>query len=318
MKPSFVFAAAVVTATALAFAGVADAKRLGSGRSFGMQRPYSAPAPQTAPAPQAAPAAPTRPGAAPDPVMPAQPGASAARPAAPAAAVPPTSAPSGMSRWLAPVAGIAAGLGFAALMSHFGLSETFGSVLLLGVVAIGALWLIRRMAPRPATQSVGVNTGVFAPYPPQPRAERVEPTLASPDPAQATTPSLPPGFDAEPFLQQAKLQFRRLQAAYDVGDRTILSDVMTPAFFIEVAREMDARGDHVPTAIVALDAEILEVATEGRQHIASVKFNGLVREDGAAQPQPFAEIWNLAKPVDGSSGWLLAGIQQTGEPLTLQ
>ena len=25
---------------------------------------------------------------------------------------------------------------------------------------------------------------------------------------------------------------------------------------------------------------------------------------------PFEEIWNLQKPADGSSGWLLAGIQQ--------
>ena len=122
----------------------------------------------------------------------------------------------------------------------------------------------------------------------------------------------------EPFLQQAKLQFRRLQGAYDVGDRTLLSDVMTPAFFAEVSRELEERSAHVPTEIVALNARIRDVVTEGSQHVASVQFNGLVREDGAAQPQPFAEIWNLTKPVDGSSGWLLAGIQQSEEPLTLQ
>ena len=27
-------------------------------------------------------------------------------------------------------------------------------------------------------------------------------------------------------------------------------------------------------------------------------------------PKAFDEMWNLVKPVDGSSGWLLAGIQQ--------
>jgi len=109
-----------------------------------------------------------------------------------------------------------------------------------------------------------------------------------------------------------------LQAAYDNGDLTVLSDVMTPTLFAEVSREIDARGTHVPTEVAALNAEILDVVTEGRQHVASVKFTGLVREDGASQPQPFIEIWNLTKPVDGSSGWLLAGIQQTEEPLTLQ
>jgi predicted lipid-binding transport protein (Tim44 family) len=43
----------------------------------------------------------------------------------------------------------------------------------------------------------------------------------------------------------------------------------------------------------------------------SVRFTGLLREDGTVLPKDFDEIWNLVKPVDGSSGWLLAGIQQT-------
>jgi predicted lipid-binding transport protein (Tim44 family) len=42
-----------------------------------------------------------------------------------------------------------------------------------------------------------------------------------------------------------------------------------------------------------------------------VRYTGVVREDGEANPKPIDEVWNLTKPVDGSSGWLLAGIQQT-------
>jgi len=75
MKSWFVLAAAIVAATALTFGDIADAKRLGSGRSFGMQRQNAAPAP-AAPAPK---------GAASDPVMPAQPSAAAPRTAAPSA-----------------------------------------------------------------------------------------------------------------------------------------------------------------------------------------------------------------------------------------
>jgi predicted lipid-binding transport protein (Tim44 family) len=41
-----------------------------------------------------------------------------------------------------------------------------------------------------------------------------------------------------------------------------------------------------------------------------VHFSGAVREAHGAAPEPFAEVWNLVKPADGSSGWLLAGIQQ--------
>ena len=120
----------------------------------------------------------------------------------------------------------------------------------------------------------------------------------------------PPGFDPKPFLEQARMQFTRLQAAYDEGDRTMLADVMTPELFAEVSQELDARRSHVPTEIVALNPEIVEVATEGDQHWASVRFRGLLREDGGPLPRPFDEMWNLVKPADGSSGWLLAGIRQ--------
>jgi predicted lipid-binding transport protein (Tim44 family) len=51
--------------------------------------------------------------------------------------------------------------------------------------------------------------------------------------------------------------------------------------------------------------------TEGDLHWASVRFSGSLREDAKSAAEPFEEIWNLCKPVNGSSGWLLAGIQQT-------
>jgi len=55
---------------------------------------------------------------------------------------------------------------------------------------------------------------------------------------------------------------------------------------------------------------VLNVNTEAGQHWVSVRFKGMTREDGRATPEPFDEVWNLVKPVDGSSGWRLAGIQQ--------
>ena len=41
-----------------------------------------------------------------------------------------------------------------------------------------------------------------------------------------------------------------------------------------------------------------------------------MREARGAAPEPFAEVWNLVKPADGSSGGSLAGIQQmmTSDP----
>ena len=71
------------------------------------------------------------------------------------------------------------------------------------------------------------------------------------------------------------------------------------------------------TEVVTLAAEVLEVVTEGDRHWASVRFTGTLREGGGATPAPFDEVWNLSKPVDGKTGWLLAGIQQPDDaPLT--
>ena len=68
--------------------------------------------------------------------------------------------------------------------------------------------------------------------------------------------------------------------------------------------------DAQQTDVVSLNADLLEVATEQDSHWASVRFSGMVRETPGTQPVGFEEVWNLVKPADGSSGWLLAGIQQ--------
>jgi predicted lipid-binding transport protein (Tim44 family) len=126
----------------------------------------------------------------------------------------------------------------------------------------------------------------------------------------ATTDRYPPGFDPVPFVEQSKQQFRRLQAAYDRGDRDFLADMTTPQMHAEIVRDLASRGSTQPTDIATLDAEIVEVVQERDRYVATVRFHGTMREDGARDAQPFEEAWNLVKPVDGSSGWLLAGIQQ--------
>src|SRR5690606_17193733 len=79
-----------------------------------------------------------------------------------AAATPPRT---GMSRFLGPIAGIAAGLGIAALLSSMGLggaaAEFIGSLLLIGLVVFAVLFIVRRLrggARQPAYQGAG-NAG---------------------------------------------------------------------------------------------------------------------------------------------------------------
>ena len=298
MRRAIVIAAALNATTAWLGADLAEARRMGGGRSLGAQRQM---APSTTPgAPSAAPASPAM-------------GAAAKAPAAAPAAA-------GASRWLGPIAGLAAGLGLAALMSHLGLSEAFGSFLLVALLVVGGIFLVRlllrRSAPpqREPLQYAGNAHGRVEPVMGR-NESRFEPTAAPASTASSVTAvpanRFPPGFNPGPFIEQAKVQFRNLQTAYDRGDRTALAEVMTPEMFAEISQELAGRGNHAATEVIRLDAEILEATTEGRQHWLGVRFTGQLREDGAVLPKDFEEVWNLVKPVDDSSGWLLAGIQQT-------
>jgi predicted lipid-binding transport protein (Tim44 family) len=298
MNRLLALALVVMAATALLGIDAAEAGRLGGGRSFGAQRqaiPPPAKAPNVAPA----------------------------TPSAPAQAMAPKAAPAatGASRWLGPLAGLAAGIGLAALLSHFGLSEGFASILMLALLVFGGFFLIRmfmgrRASARAPMQYAGAGSGGSAtPLPPasQDRSNAFEPVFGGA--AAAAPPSsaaqFPAGFDPAPFVVQAKVQFRKLQAAYDTGDRKALADVLTPEMYAEIDKEIAERGAHASTEVASLDATVLDVSTEGGNHWASVHFQGMLREDGAVLPKPFDEIWNLVKPVDGKSGWLLAGIRQT-------
>jgi predicted lipid-binding transport protein (Tim44 family) len=275
-----VFAAVV----GLGFAvGDAEARRMGGSKSFGMQR--SAPAP-------------TKPSTAP-----------ATTPSQPAAAQP----AAGGSRWLGPVAGLAAGLGLAALFSHLGLGEELASFVMILLLVAAAVFVFRlltrkRMPQGQALQYAGSGAG-NAPlrFDAQPAAGGAAAGAAHP----SATGRIPAGFDVDGFLRQAKLNFVRLQAAHDTGNIEDIRNFTTPEVFAEIRLQMNERGDAPQrTDVVTLNAELLEVAEEGAQYVASVRFSGAIRETEGGAPEAFDEAWHLTKPVDGSRGWAVAGIQQ--------
>jgi predicted lipid-binding transport protein (Tim44 family) len=312
MKRTSTLILAVVAALTLGLSDLADARRMGGGRTLGAQRESVTP---------------SRP--APAPTAPAGATASQPQPSAPAAGAPkaapaptPTPAPTGASRWLGPIAGLAAGLGLAALMSHFGLSEGFGSLLLIALGVFAAIFLVRMVLSRRQTaapmQFAGASTNnatapSYETAPAWSGGQKTEPLMAAEPAAPAfgvARKPLPQGFDAEGFAKEAKRQYIQIQRSYDNADRAALSSVMTSEMNAEIGREIDGRGTHQPTEIVTLDADVLEVTTENDKYWVSVRFTGLLREDGEPLPKSVDEIWNLTKPVNGSSGWLLAGISQ--------
>ncbi|MFG6466883.1 Tim44 domain-containing protein [Roseateles sp. BYS87W] len=291
MKRILAVTLAAVLALALPVQDV-QAKRLSNG---GMKR--SVP---TQPAPQTPPAQP----AAPQQAAPAKPATPA--PAAPAAAP--------KRSWLGPIAGLAAGLGLAALASHFGFGgelANFMTLLLLALVAFVAIrFLMRKFAaPKPALagapgMSLRDEPAWNAPAPASTGG------AALPTQAQAAGASpLPADFDAAGFTPLAKQVFIRLQAANDAGDQADLRRFTTPQMFASIQTELLQRGSQAQrTDVLQLDAAVIDVATEDGQRIVSVRFWGLIREESEQAAAPFDEVWHL---VQSGDAWLIAGIQAT-------
>lgn len=207
------------------------------------------------------------------------------------------------NRLMGPLAGLAAGLGLGWLFSQGGL----GSVLplILGVMAaVVLLRLLRSFGSRPAPAGNSYRM-------PPPNAA-LHPSPSSPA-ATFGEQLLPPGFEVEPFLRVAKANFVRLQKANDSNDLEQIRDCTTPDFFAAIQADRAERTiAPEQTDVVTLDAELLEFVTEGQYHVASVRFHGLIRETADGAAQAFSEAWHLIKPLDGSAGWRVAGIQQLG------
>ncbi|MDO4905721.1 MAG: Tim44-like domain-containing protein [Lautropia sp.] len=281
----------------------ADARRMGGGRSVGKQN--STVQRQAAPPAQsAAPAAGAQ-------------GAAAAN--------------GGARRWAGPLAGLAAGLGLAALASALGFGEGFGVfllILLMGILALVAfrMFAARNQANRAAAAGAGGAGGAFQqngphdsttmnreagvarPAVPQ-MGEAAAPVAGGVTTAAAGT--LPAGFDAEGFVRQAKVQFVRLQAAFDARNADDLREFTSPEMFAELNVDLMQRGDATQTTdVVELDGRLLGVNQEGVMQTASVLFSGMIREEADAPAERFEEVWNFTRPVSGASGWVLAGIQQ--------
>jgi predicted lipid-binding transport protein (Tim44 family) len=281
----------------------AEAKRLGGGKSVGMQRDMTAARPASPPpAQQAAP-------------MPhANPAPTAAAPAA-----------QPNRSWLGPVAGLAAGLGIGALLGSSGmfgggmggLGGIMEMLMLAAVVFFGfklfqAFRAQKNAAPVDPMQYAGVGGPGMAPMQNEPID--VTPThvpAASPVLVAPAALVLPADFDKEAFLRVAKVNFIRLQAAFDAGNLDDLREFTAPELFAEIRMDLTERaGKSQQTDVVTLDAELLDLVTQANHHVASVRFHGLIREEVNVAAEPVDEIWHLSKAVDGSRGWVVSGIQQ--------
>ena len=316
MKNLFILALVAVLAVA---SMDAEARRMGGGSSFGKQ---SGNVTQRNAAPPAQNAA-TKP-------APANTSAAAAAPKKP---------------WGAMLGGLAAGLGLAWLASSLGLGAEFGQFLLFGLLALAVMAVIGMVmrarkaggaaqgASPLAFQGAG-GASVPRPYSPDNVGndasarpwERNSTAFVANQSAAAAGGSIigsalggsqnwgvPAGFDADGFVTAAKRNFVTLQDAWDRSDIPALRAMMTDDMLAEIRNQLAEREQHTAgqpnkTDVVMLEAQLLGIEDLGDAYMASVEFNGMIREQPSAGPSPFREVWNMTKPKEGG-GWLVAGVQ---------
>ncbi|MDT8989322.1 Tim44-like domain-containing protein [Curvibacter sp. APW13] len=287
------------------------AKRMGSGKSVGTQR-------------QA--------------VQDKAPAAPAAQNAAPAAGAGAAAASKGSM--MGPLAGLAAGLGIAALASHFGFGDELASMVMMGLLVFAVLAVVGFFLRKRAQAAQG---GMAAPAGFTPAAagaghgasnvptDAQQPAYKVSMPANVSTASsaggsligadigaarpasasIPADFDRAAFERNAKVQFIRLQAAYDAGKLDDIREFTTPEMFAELKLDLAERESGTQHGeVLRVDAQVLEVVEEAQRYLVSVQFTGFIRYGAGSDDETFDEIWHLTKPRQGNGGWTLAGIQQ--------
>ena len=303
------FLTVVILAFCASFLAIGEAeaqKRLGSGRSTGMQK---------------------------NNIQKDAPKAPAQNTVAPAgAAAPAAAAPSGMSRWMGPLAGLAAGGLLASMFMGGGFSGLkMMDILLFAGLAFGAFMLFRMYMRKKAIENghVGAAPLQYSGPDSAPRAERATPfqsgglasgapeigskLMTGADSTPVVASRIPADFDVPGFERQARFAFIRMQAANDARDVNDIRDFTTPEMYAELSLQIQERGDAPQkTEIVSLNVAVLEVTTESQRAVASVRYTGEIREEVGRPAEPFDEIWHVSKRLDDAkSTWLLAGIQQS-------
>jgi predicted lipid-binding transport protein (Tim44 family) len=315
-------ASTMIAVTALSFVADAFARPVGGGRSFGRQSSsvsrMRAPAPAPAPAPYQQPGYQQRP--APAPMAPAQ--VPQRRP----------------SMWKGVLGGALLGLGLGALFSHFGIgagmASALSSILMILLLVFAVMFIVRMFRrkstpanpgfsgfnqnPVPATATPEIGSGLNQGW--QPNAYQGGYDQSSPQTGAGVSLDkqnahqqwgVPAGFDTEAFLRHAKASFIRMQAAWDRGDLADLREFTSPEVYAELQLQIQERGGIQDfTEVVSIDAQLLGIETTERDYLASVQFNGMIRNAPGAQAEPYVEVWNLTKPLAGNGGWVLGGIQQ--------
>lgn len=271
----------------------ANAKRFGGGKSAG-----------AAPTHQTRQAAPTTPGA---PAAAATAGAAGAAGAAAKAG--------GASRWLGPLAGIAAG----GLLASMFMGDGFQGMQIFDILimAVIAFVIFRFIAARRRKQQEQFAPAGHAPMqreafePQQPAGGSIFGGSAAP--AARPVINAPAWFNEERFIEAARNHFQSLQQHWDANEMDKIAEFVTPQMLQFLKQERADLGDSFQsTYIDNLQVQLGGVDDRADKTIATLTFSGVSKTSRFDQGEVFSESWNMERAQGDNQPWLVAGIRQNG------
>lgn len=259
------------------------AKRFGGGQSMG-----SAPSHQTR---QASPSQQSA-------TTPAQPGRA-------------PGAPSGASRWLGPLAGIAAG----GLLASMFMGDGFEGFQLLDflLIALVAFVIFRFISSRRRKQQPQVAMAGHPAY-----QREVQPDAAPASPfggasGSAARPAIqaPAWFNEQNFLGAAREHFLALQQHWDANEMDKIAEFVTPHMLQFLRQERTSLGEgYQSTYIDNLSVQLDGLDDRADKTIATLTFSGVSKDSRFDKGETFSESWNMERQPGENQPWLIAGIRQ--------
>lgn len=259
----------------------ANAKRLGGGKSFG-----SAPSHQATQTRQTAPTA------------------TAAAPMAGKAA-----AASGASRWLGPLAGLAAG----GLLASMFMGDGFQGMQMLDmlIIALIAFLAFRFIAARRQQQAQPAMAG-GVPYQRDMPQNAPASIFGSSSAASVKAPiKAPAWFNETSFVNAGREHFLSLQQHWDANEMDKIAEFTTPQLQAFLQKERADLGDAFQsTYIDNLDVQLDGLDDQADKTIATLTFSGIEKTSRFDQGEAFSESWRMERAQGDNQPWLIAGMRQ--------
>lgn len=215
-------------------------------------------------------------------------------------------AASGASRWLGPLAGLAAGGLLASMFMGGGFEGIqFMDILIFGLIAF---LLFRFLAARRRQQPA------VASHAPMQREMPQQPSIfggSSAAVAKAPVINAPAWFNEQSFIGAAREHFMSLQQHWDANEMDKIAEFVTPQLLEFLKRERAEIGDaYQSTYVDDLQIQLDGVDDDAEKTTATLTFTGVAKNSRFDQGEPFSESWRMERAQGENQPWLVAGIRQ--------